>query len=177
MLSTLLLLLSALSAPSCDYDHDAMMALDQNAFDQDMEGGWRTLHRAGCTEEAADLIRDYRRHHDNDAPILLFHEGQMRAQAGQTEKAIPLIEQTYRNDEDRGGWNFYVDGTIAFLEGDRKALKAARERLADVPEPEEFAPVDTLGNPVDMPWPPNLPMLDRLIDCFDSDYAEAYHGC
>jgi len=164
--------------PDCDYDHDRLMALDEQAFDQDMEDGWRPVSRAGCPGLAADLIRDYRKHNDNHARILLWHEGQMRAEAGQTEKAIPLLDQARREGDDPGGWNYYVDGTIAFLKGDRDTLQAARDALAEVPKPDDFTePVDADGNPVDISWPFNLPLLDRFLECFDSDYTEAYSGC
>jgi hypothetical protein len=163
---------------SCTYDHDAMLELDQVAFDQDMAGGWRLLaSEPGCEAVAADLIRDYREHHDSSATILLWHEGQMRASAGQTESAIELFSASYGEGEDPIGWNLYVDASIAFLEGDRERLEAVRADKAGLPEPDDYELRDADGNPVDLPWPPNLPAVDRLLDCFEEDYATAYQGC
>ena len=62
-LPLVLLLQSAPPAtePDCSYDLDAMLALDQQAFDQDMDGGWRPLgQRDGCEAAAAELIREWR---------------------------------------------------------------------------------------------------------------------
>ena len=33
------------------------------------------------------------------------------------------------------------------------------------------------GNPVDVPWPPNLGIVDSFILCFGKTYAEIYAGC
>ena len=48
-----LALLAAQAAPSspCQYDRARLLALDQNAFDQDMTGGWRKLEEDGCEAE------------------------------------------------------------------------------------------------------------------------------
>ncbi len=74
---------------ACSYDRTAMLALDQDAFDQDLQGGWRTIaDRPGCTLAAADLLRDYRQAHAITGGIVVWHEGQMRAEAGQTAQAI-----------------------------------------------------------------------------------------
>src|SRR5439155_917614 len=86
-------LLLAAAVPDCTYDRAAMMALEQDAFDQDEKGGWRALQMRGCLAEAADLIRDYR----NASPrphrsILFWHEGQLRAVLGQTDRAIALLD-------------------------------------------------------------------------------------
>jgi len=66
----------ALQAPAaaCTYDRAAMLALDEQAFDQDMAGGWRPLSGRGCHREAADLIRDWRDAHPGRLrrPYLLF---------------------------------------------------------------------------------------------------------
>lgn len=149
------------------------MALDQRAFDQDMDGGWRALARdSACRIVAADLIRDYREAHSLTAPILFWHEGQMRAEAGQTEMAIVLFDRS-RHD-DRFGWNLYVDASIAFLRRDRDALQRARDALAALPRPAGFQSTDTNGRPINLAWPPNLNVVDALIRCFGRPYAEAY---
>jgi hypothetical protein len=170
--------LASAQAPAtgaCAYDRQRIMALDQRAFDQDRTGGWRLLARnPRCRAVAADLIRDYREAHGLSASILFWHEGQMRANAGQTERAIALFDRSRREEPDAFGWNLYVDASIAFLRGDRPALEAARNALAALPRPADFAPRDTQGRPVNMAWPPNLNVVDALAACFGRPYAMAY---
>ncbi len=127
---------------TCDYDRSSMLALDQSKFDQDLTGGWRQIAYAGCDVEAADLIRDWRTARQSQAGILFWHEGQLRANAGQTSRAIALFKRSRKSkSEDAGfGWNLYVDGSVAFLRGDRNGLKAARTKLAALPRPAEFSP-------------------------------------
>jgi len=152
----------------CQVDRRAMLALGMDAFDQDLQGGWRRLsERPGCEGAAAGLIRDYREFMLDRIPILLWHEGQLRANLGETEQAIRLLDRTRRasGDERAAWWNPYVDGTIAFLRGDRAGLAAARSRLAAVARP-----ADT---PAGRAWPPNLAVLDGLIHCFGRPYREA----
>ena len=163
----------------CSYDRTAMIALSQNEFDQDMSGGWRKLADAGCQLEAAELIADWRTAHKSSSTALYWHEGQMRASIGQNDVAIALFEKARKSEsEDAGwGWNHYVDGTIAFLRGDKAALLAARTRLSLMPEPESAKnAIDIHGNPVKTVWPLNLDVLDRLISCWGKSNNQAY-GC
>lgn len=171
--------LVALPAPDCRYDRAAMLALDYDAFDQDMAGGWRGLSNRGCTAEAANLIRDWRTAHGSDAPdvrLLFWHEGQMRVEIGQKQQAIALFERSRKPAEiDRGwGWNLYVDGTIAFLRGDRSGLERARAALAALPRPPELAQtVGPDGKPIKLQWPRNLNMLDGFRRCWNQPYRQA----
>lgn len=177
---------AAPAAPSCDIDRARVLALDEDKFDQDMDGGWRVLaDKPGCQLTAADLPRDYRQHHKNEAGLLYWHEAQLRAFNGQPEQAIALMEHARKPlDADRAGWNPYVDATIAFLRRDRAALEQARVKLAAVRPPKvEGAPVVKggffevdLGNGKmqKFPWPPNIDLVDGLINCFDKSYTEAY---
>ena len=172
-------LLVAAEDRDCSYDRMAMIALSQNEFDQDMSGGWRKLADAGCEREAADLIADWRTTHKSRSTTLYWHEGQMRASIGQYDAAIALFEKARKSEsEDAGwGWNHYVDGTIAFLRGDKAALLTARTRLSLMPEPEGAKnAIDIHGNPVETVWPLNLDVLDSLISCWGKSYNEAY-GC
>ncbi|WP_349656292.1 hypothetical protein [Xanthomonas sp. 10-10] len=173
--------------PACVYDRAAMLALDENAFDQDMQGGWRTIaDRPGCTVAAADLLREYRLAHAITGGVVTWHEGQMRAEAGQTAQAIALFEKSYKPAaQDLAGWNLYVDAMLAFLKRDRASLDAVRARLATVPYPQaKDAPPLQDGYMVfpaakgraemKIRWPPNLDVVDGLIKCYDEPYAVAY---
>lgn len=161
---------------TCEFDREAMLALDLNAFDQDMAGGWRSLAAKGCDEEVADLLRDWREVHRSSAFILTWHEGQARAMAGQTQQAIELFDQSRHPPEEDApfGWNLYVDGSIAFLRGDRQALQSARDRLAILPRPENFSPVGTDGEVIEIAWPLNLNVLDAFLRCWGQPYKAAY---
>jgi len=175
--------LAAALQSSCAYETAPFLQQDFQTFDQTDEG-WRGLARKDCFVEAAELIAVYHAALAGDLDArersgLDWHEGQMRAFAGETEAAIELFERT------REGRNAvmeaYLDATLAFLEGDRAGLEAARERLLAVPEPEGFAAsIATFRERFpdhDPPvWPVNLHLVDRLRACFGESYAIAYSG-
>lgn len=178
------------SSTGCAFDRARLLALDEHAFDQDMAGGWRTLaEQPGCKLVAADLLRDYRQAHGNEAGLLYWHEAQLRAMAGQSEAAIALMERSRRPaGKDKGGWNPYVDASIAFLRKDRAALGKARQDLASVPYPDNPDMPPLKNGVVEMPmeggtsmkmrWPPNIDVVDGFIGCFDKPYEVAYNnGC
>lgn len=175
------------TAPAgCDYDRARLLALDEAQFDQDMEGGWRALaNRPGCGLAAADLLRDYRQAHSSEARILYWHEAQVRAFAGQTQAAIDLMEKSRQPAQaNAGGWNEYVDASIAFLRRDRPALDKARQELAAVPFPTDKGLPPLKNGIIDMPmeggktmkmrWPPNIDVVDGFVNCFDKSYEQAY---
>ena len=170
--------LSSSVPASCSVDREAILALDYQSFDQDPQGGWRSLADMGCNKQAADIIRDWRERHSDSRYILFWHEGQARAFAGEYEAAIKLFDRSRRpTREDRIGWNLYVDGSVAFLRGQRKKVEAARASLARVPKPigwDEMRGVD--GQPLRAPWPVNLYVLDGFIRCWGELYMDAY-GC
>lgn len=161
----------------CAFDREALLKLDYRQFDQDPRGGWRPLASKGCDREAADLIRDWRLQNKDRRYILFWHEGQNRAFDGDYEAALSLFEQSRRPAEDRIGWNFYVDGSVAFLRGDMAKLQAARASLAQMPKPLDW---DTMkgadGKPLNAKWPVNLNVLDGFIRCWGKRYRDAY-GC
>ena len=158
--------------PDCSYDLGAMLELDRQAFDQDLpNGGWRGLYNRGCYADAAELIREWRHEKRDHADILYAHEGQMRAYAGQTNEAISLLRLTYKSmDEDANfGWNFYIDGTIAFLEKNRKEFQTAMERLKAIPKRDApMAGPD--GKLVKVRWPPNLNVMEGFEKCWDQPF-------
>jgi len=161
------------SPDPCPVDNRAMLALGMDAFDQDMAGGWRAVsQRPGCEARAADLVRDYRIFTQQRLSTLYWHEAQLRANLGENEAAVRLMEQSRKPDDQRG-WNPYVDATIAFLRNDRPALTAARERLAALPRPADFEE-RTLPGGYRIRWPLNLDVVDGLIRCFGRPYRNAY---
>ncbi len=166
-----------LAPPDCTYDLEAMLALDRQAFDQDIpDGGWRALSTEGCHEKAAELIRTWRHEKRDHASILYWHEGQMRAYAGQTQEAVALFRRTYTAPEDDGdfGWNYYVSGTVAFLQGDREGLTKAIKGLATIPEPPNNTFTRPDGTVITMSWPPNMNVLKGFEKCWGKPYKEAY---
>lgn len=171
----------------CDYDRARLLSLEESKFDEDLSGGWRTLaSNPGCQAVAADLLRDYRQVHKNESGLLYWHEGQLRAFSGQTQEAIALMEHARPapGAEDNGGWGPYVEATIAFLRRDKLALDNARLKLAALPPPtgKDASPVIDGFFEVDFGdgkmrkfrWPPNIDVVEGLIQCFDKSYTEAY---
>jgi len=170
-------------AADCEHDRARLLALDEQSFDQDHKGGWRTLAaQPGCGLVAADLLRDYRQAHRNDAGILYWHEGQLRASSGQYRQAIELLEKAREPAaEDMYGWNPYADATVAFLRRDRAALERAYKALLAVPPPPGESVKDSVleasrpdGSKFKMRWPPNIDVVEGLLNCFDRPYREAY---
>lgn len=164
---------------SCDVDRTRLLNLDQPKFDQDMAGGWRALAaRHGCELVAADLLRDYRQAHGSEESILYWHEGQLRAGAGQTEQAATLMERSRRPANDATGWNEYADATIAFLRKDRVAFDDAWRRLAAIPPIENVKDGYLEAHMADgstrkLRWPINIDVVEGLAKCFDKPYNEA----
>lgn len=167
----------------CPVDRKALLQLEFSAFDQDLEGGWRALYkRPECRKEAADVIRLYRQLNvEPRLTTLKWHEGQLRAEMGETEEAIALMasakKEPFPHGQSQDDWNAYVDATIAFLRGERDQLLSARERLARFPLPDGYRYIDSegalqAGRPPN--WPPNLDVVDGLIRCFGRSYEEAY---
>ena len=175
-----------ISSDKCRFDRARLLALDENEFDQDISGGWRALASTpGCVLIAADLLRDYRNAHHKESGLLFWHEAQVRADAGQYPEAIALMEHAYKpTEDDKAGWNPYVDATIAFLRRDRTALKRARERLTAVPPPAGVGVPPVIdgymeadfddGSKKRIRWPINIDVVEGLENCFDKTYAEAY---
>lgn len=184
--SLLLLALSAAACPAfaedCAVDRAAMLALSPEQFDQDLEGGWRPMaEKAQCQLAAADLIAAYRAQPKAAGnTTMIWHEAQMRAEAGQDAQAVALMRQTYRPAPDAGGWNPYVDASIALIDKDRAALAAARAALAALPAPPEanvkdgfFSFTMPSGEVMQVAWPPNLDIVDAFVRCFGQSYQQA----
>lgn len=167
------------ASPPCVEDRSAFMAMDYWTFDQAPEGVRSISDRPGCDAAAADLTRDYHAmlrergepvthdydgqtvtmSEDGEMSILYWHEGQLRAFAGNVGAAANLFRKSLKPEEENyQGWNQYALASIAFLEKDLEALQGYRGALA------ERVPDDNL----------NLGVVDGLIACFDRSYADAY---
>lgn len=169
----------------CAYNAAEVLTLTPQQFDQDLASGWRTLANKKCYLEAAKLIRSYRTARlsslsESQLHLSYWHEGQMRAFAGDPASAVPLLLSGVSPDNS-DDFADYALGTVAFLERDLAALKTARNRLASLPAPPDWqsrSKVTLTVNGVkmsgQMQWPPNLNALDGLIACFDRPYATAY---
>jgi hypothetical protein len=177
----ILALAAAPAAVPCVYDKDALLALSFDDFDQ-APGGWRALApRTECGAAIPELLANYRAKHwgmmnSQELHLNYWHEGQMRALNGQTDRAVTLLlAGTW--PESTGDFTDYALGTVAFLHHDLAALKAARARLAQLTPPadlESRRQAFKARFKVDMVWPPNIDVLDGLINCFDRPYREAY---
>jgi hypothetical protein len=187
MLTVLAFMMTALQAAPlvepCAHDRAALLALSPDAFDQDRDGGWRPLaEKTECQETAADLLAEYRAAHwgslaPGDLHVNYWHEGQIRASVGQTERAVRLLMAGVNPEVQGDGFQEYAIGTAAFLNGDHEGLQAARDRLAALPPPADWA--ETVASfrqqfGVEVKWPANLDVLDGLLACFGRPYDEAY---
>ena len=115
---------------TCIVDEEALLALSPEAFDQDFGGGWRKIaERPECRADAARIIALYREASTFWQRTMAWHEGQIRAELGETEAAIVLMQMARRPDIENGSangqWNAYVDATIAFLNRDRAGVESA----------------------------------------------------
>lgn len=181
------------SYSECVQDPGSYLALSYENFDQGVqpvdggprrEWGWRPIARQkGCESAAATLISQWRQRYGStlnptQQSLKAFHEGQMRAAAGDFPGAIPLIEAGRVLFSDAAGQP-YVDALLAFLRSDRDALIAARERLLAVPEPANWPELqrkfrEEAGQ--EMKWPRNIEATDALVRCFEKSYP-AFGEC
>lgn len=170
------------TAPTdCRQPDAAMLALPLNDFDQ-TDAGWRSLDKEGCEAVVAETIARYRVQNRDalagqDTGTLIWHEGQLRAAAGQNEAAIALMLEG--RDQESEALQPYVDASVAFLRQDRPALEAAYARLMALPVPDYFtrAAERYAANYPDLPplsWPLNRDKVEGFLACFDRPYREAY---
>jgi len=179
---------------NCGVDEDEfyrLMGLPYKEFDQDFRGGWRAIDdKDTCSKVAAHIMKSYltasKNRFDEHALSVKWHTGQVLAGIDRYEEAQAYFEQAYKAAENQADWNLYVDGTIAFIKRDKTALRAARDKLAQIPVPEALKEVRRKflkDNPnINMPKgfvdePANLSVLNQFITCFDKPYSEAYGKC
>jgi len=167
LLFAFLLGLCALSAAA----QEELSKLSFQEFDQAMGKGWRALADAGRYEEAGIIIDQYLTEaleSKRYSSMLNFHAGQCYAFAGKTEIAVERFQRSFQREEPESyvrlarQWNAYVNGTVAFLQGDRIKLQTSRNEVAAGPE----------GTMKEL----NTKVLDRLIDGLGKSYDEVYNG-
>jgi hypothetical protein len=167
----------------CIADKAPLLSLSYEDFDQDLDGGWRPIADIPrCYAASADLLADYQSvRTDLSADERLgvkHHEFQMRAYAGQTDRAIVLIEEIIRDEEHHNN-RLYHQAAHAFLKKDRAALLKVRDEMVASPVPEPFAQAvaDYAKKYPDrkpLTWPLNLDVVNAFIVCFDETYEVAY---
>lgn len=159
----------------CNVELKKYLVQDLRKFDASPDG-WRGLTAKGiCRKEAADLIHDYREHHNLTIHVLFFHEAQLRLFNQNYRHALLLLRNSFvPRAEDKFGWNDYVRATMAFAKRDVDALKTFGDKIASLPYPENSELVGIDGQKVKMKWPRNLEVVDGLLKCFDKDYETAY---
>lgn len=167
-------------ASDCAPEGEIMLLQDFAVFDQSPRGWRGVAARPGCEAAAADLIARFRTFQKDwlapeEAGLLSWHEGQVRARLGDTAKALAVME-TARTPDAADPFNDYLDATLAFLKKDRAKLAAAHASLAARPKPADFdAMADAYAQQTGRTprWPPNLDAVDALTRCFDRTYREA----
>lgn len=114
-------------------NYEEFLKLDPEAFDQDEEKGWRKIEKSGKPLEAAKVIELYLESNQDiicngsaeDVELgkfMHFHIGQLLALTDEKyyDKAVLHFQQAFLPEQE--GWNFYVEGTIAFLQKDKAKL-------------------------------------------------------
>jgi hypothetical protein len=169
----------------CVADPTPYLALEWENFDQGAapDGrvwGWREVAaKPGCETAAADLVATWTGQNGKglDEPTRLmmgFHEGQIRAMGGDYVRAAKLIEAARAEWDRKPEGAAYVDATLAFLNGDRAGLMAARQRMMAVPEPADFANLQKLYREqagFEPKWPMYIETVDKMITCWGKGYT------
>jgi hypothetical protein len=124
-------------------DITKFLEMDPVEFDQG-DNGWRSLVGKVNEEDIAELILKYIKLSGHKViefnkgkiggeifpiDLLYFHTGQSFGYAGPKfyKKAIKCFKKSY--EEGKECWNAYVDGTIAFLEGDKAEVERQIELI------------------------------------------------
>lgn len=165
-------LLAAAAAPAVAADCAALyrehlatdLKLPYEQFDQTLGGGFRVLVEHHCYKESGDLLEAWMHANHKDDESVRWHLAQQRALQGDYPEAIRWARGTLDVHEDvakiRLHWNDYVLATIAFLQHDKPALLAARDRVAAGAEVSQ-------GDAI------NLKFVDSMVANFDASYAVA----
>lgn len=124
------------------YELDKYLSMEPYEFDQG-ENGWRELDEDGKFLEAAqiiatylelnkDKVKNYTRESPELGNVMVFHAGQLYATAGPEyySEALSFLRDSFRPQDE--GWNLYVKGTIAFLDGNKQTLDECLNALTKI---------------------------------------------
>ena len=138
--------------------YDSLMQQDYQTFDQNFQDGWRQYY--DDLQLQLELIRDYKEDDANHQRNLTWHQGQLEGMLGHNEEAAELFRQCWisdtKGDPYRVAWNYYVGGSVAFMENDESLLDLYMDSLRNYE--------------LDV----NLNVLERLKRSFGKTYREAY---
>lgn len=154
---------TGVSAPAAVASEDVLMQETFQQFDQNLEGGWRTLQLKRDYLGAADAMLEYLSGHSAtlkpwQKDSLAFHLGHVYAMAGKRREAIHWFQKSIADH--RMGNPAYVKSFMAFIENDKPALMADRHTIAatsashwraeDLSEMD--AMLDYFGEPFEAAW-------------------------
>src|SRR5260370_22307817 len=136
----------------------AMLSLPYSEFDQSYGSGFRLFYDRGEYLKAAVLIEDYIKAHREliagQQKFLHLHAAQMFALGSESTREVKHLDLALSHEKTRElgpNWNDMLAATRAFLMHDRKALVAAKERLAAAKSPQR---------------------VDNLLENLGSSYAD-----
>lgn len=98
------------------------MKLTYHEFDQTPEKGFRLL-AAKCPQQAVDLIKNYIILNNSREDSLRWHIAQLLGELGKKDEAIKYAQSTLREKSGQLLWNTYVEGYVAYWQGDSEKLK------------------------------------------------------
>ena len=134
------------------------MRMSYEEFDQTPNQGWREFN--DDFELQILLISDYIEKNNADQSSLRWHLGQINGMNNDYENAIENFEECFLEVKDddpyQKAWNYYVAGTIAFMQKDQDKLEVF---------------IDSLQNNDETM---NIEVLFRLKDNFEKSYKDAY---
>jgi tetratricopeptide (TPR) repeat protein len=166
----LLALFLAISLTNCDSErskvlerisaeeYKILMKADYKEFDQTQGAGWRQYHDDSDLQIL--LLTDYIKKNNAKEHSLTWHLGQIYGMNDDYETAIENFEkclhESAKLDIYKVAWNYYVHGSIAFMQRDEQKLDLY---------------IDSLENHSETM---NLDVLIRLKEKFSRPYREAY---
>ena len=128
---------------------EALLALDIEKFDQDMDGGWRQYEQSDGSLKAAVLIEKYidknmkllkKSYNSSILQLLYFHTGQLYASSGSRHYTKAIIYMKKSLEGKSHIWSYYVLGTIAFLRQDVSLLTHYIRQMEDINTNDDESP-------------------------------------
>lgn len=139
----MLMVFSTTAAAKCEVSDEQRAEasrLDWESFDQrgGTPGSFRDLVNEQCYTESIEAYRAWLTYH-GDFPngrargVGMFHIGQALAFTGNTDGAVSMIKQAFRDEATEGApavdWNAYVSGVLAYFDRDQDRILEARSKL------------------------------------------------